>query len=157
MTQQRDYYEVLGVPKSASPEDLKKAFRQQALKYHPDRNKDADASEKFKEVNAAYQVLSDPERRAAYDRYGHAGVSGNGGRGFDDFQNFGGFGDIFDAFFGGSNRSGPSRGADLEFEVKVPFEDAAFGVEKEFDIQRRETCSRSRSPKRLSSMRSNNR
>lgn len=142
MTEQRDYYEVLGVPKSASPEDLKKAFRQQALKYHPDRNKDADASEKFKEVNAAYQVLSDPERRAAYDRYGHAGVSGSGGRGFDDFQNFGGFGDIFDAFFGGSNRNGPSRGADLEFEVKVSFEESAFGIEKEFDIQRRETCSR---------------
>lgn len=142
MTQQRDYYEVLGVSRNASPEDLKKAFRQQALKYHPDRNKETDASEKFKEVNAAYQVLSDPERRAAYDRFGHAGVSNGGGRGFDDFQNFGGFGDIFDAFFGGSSRRGPSRGSDLELEVTVSFEEAAFGIEKEFDIERQETCSR---------------
>ena len=86
MTQQRDYYEVLGVPRDASPEDLNKAFRQQALKFHPDRNKEPDASEKFKEVNAAYQVLSDPERRAAYDRFGHAGVSGSAGAGgFGDF------------------------------------------------------------------------
>ncbi len=142
MTQQRDYYEVLGVARNASPEELKKAFRQQALKYHPDRNKDSDASERFKEVNAAYQVLSDPERRSAYDRFGHAGVSnGAGGRGFDDFQNFGGFGDIFDAFFGGSSRSGPSRGNDLELEVTVPFTEAAFGIEKEFEIERLETCS----------------
>lgn len=143
MTQQRDYYEVLGVSREASPEDLKKAFRQQALKFHPDRNKEADASERFKEVNAAYQVLSDPERRAAYDKFGHAGVTnGAGGRGFDDFQNFGGFGDIFDAFFGGSNRNGPARGNDLELQVSVSFTDAAFGVEKEFDLERLETCER---------------
>ncbi len=143
MTQQRDYYEVLGVSRDASPEELNKAFRQQALKFHPDRNKDADASERFKEVNAAYQVLSDPERRSAYDRFGHAGVSGNSaGRGFSDFQNFGGFGDIFDAFFGGSSRSGPSRGADLELEVSVSFIESAFGAEKEFEIDRHETCSR---------------
>ncbi len=141
MTQQRDYYEVLGVPRTASPEDLKKAFRQQALKYHPDRNKDPDASDQFKEVNAAYQVLSDPERRTAYDRFGHAGVTnGNGGRGFDDFQNFGGFGDIFDAFFGGSSRKGPSRGEDLEVEVSISFIESAFGAEKEFDIDRTESC-----------------
>lgn len=143
MTQQRDYYEVLGVDRNASPEELKKAFRQQALKYHPDRNKESDASDRFKEVNAAYQVLSDPERRTAYDQFGHAGVTGAaGGRGFDDFQNFGGFGDIFDAFFGGSSRKGPTRGSDLELEVAVPFTEAAFGVEKEFDIDRMETCGR---------------
>ncbi len=143
MTQQRDYYEVLGVPRNASPEDLKKAFRQQALKFHPDRNKDPEASEQFKEVNAAYQILSDPERRRAYDRFGHAGVSnGAAGRGFDDFQNFGGFGDIFDAFFGGSSRRGPSRGNDLEYEVTVSFTESAFGIEKEFDVDRQESCSR---------------
>ena len=141
MTQQRDYYEVLGVPQNASPEDLKKAFRQQALKYHPDRNKEPDASERFKEINAAYQVLSDPQRRTAYDRFGHAGVSnGGGGRGFDDLQNFGGFGDIFDAFFGGSGSRGPSRGNDLDFETTITFEDAAFGVEREFELDRLEPC-----------------
>jgi molecular chaperone DnaJ len=141
MTQQRDLYEVLGVPRNASPEDLKKAFRQQALKYHPDRNKESDASDRFKEINAAYQVLSDPERRASYDRYGHAGIGNNaGGRGFEDFQNFGGFGDIFDAFFGGSNRKGPARGNDLEFEATITFSEAAFGVEKEFDLDRQEAC-----------------
>lgn len=143
MTQQRDYYEVLGVSRTASPEELKKAFRQQALNFHPDRNKEPDASDRFKEVNAAYQVLSDPERRTAYDRFGHAGVSGDaGGRGFNDFQNFGGFGDIFDAFFGGSSRQGPARGNDLELEVSVSFIEAAFGIEKEFDIDRSETCER---------------
>jgi molecular chaperone DnaJ len=143
MTQQRDYYEVLGVPRTASPEDLKKAFRQQALKFHPDRNKEADASDRFKEVNAAYQVLSDPERRSAYDRFGHAGVSnGAGGRGFDDLQNFGGFGDIFDAFFGGSSKKGQSRGNDLEFEATIAFEEAAFGIEKEFELDRLESCER---------------
>ncbi|MDA0676571.1 MAG: molecular chaperone DnaJ [Chloroflexi bacterium] len=141
MTQQRDLYEVLGVPRNASPEDLKKAFRQQALKYHPDRNKESDASDRFKEINAAYQVLSDPERRASYDKFGHAGIgNGGGGRGFEDFQNFGGFGDIFDAFFGGSNRKGPARGADLEFEATISFAEAAFGVEKEFDLERQEAC-----------------
>lgn len=143
MTQQRDYYEVMGVPRNASPEDLKKAFRQQALKFHPDRNKESDASDRFKEVNSAYQVLSDPERRNAYDRFGHAGVSnGAGGRGFDDLQNFGGFGDIFDAFFGGSGRQGPSRGGDLEFEASVSFVDAAFGIEREFELDRLESCER---------------
>lgn len=142
MTQQRDLYEVLGVARNASPEELKKAFRQQALKYHPDRNKEQDASERFKEVNAAYQVLSDPQRRTAYDKFGHAGVSDGAGRGFDDFQNFGGFGDIFDAFFGGSSRKGPARGNDLELEVSVSFIEAAFGIEKEFDVERLETCER---------------
>lgn len=142
MPTQRDYYEILDVPKDASAEDLKKAFRQQALKFHPDRNKEEDASDKFKEVNEAYQVLSDPERRAKYDKFGHAGVNGAGGRGFDDFQNFGGFGDIFDAFFGGSSKQGPRRGSDLEYETTVSFMDAAFGIEQEFDIDRLEKCGR---------------
>ena len=140
MTQQKDLYEVLGVPRNATSEELKKAFRQQALKFHPDRNKDPEAANQFKEINAAYQILNDPKRRAAYDQYGHAGVGHSGGRGFEDFQNFGGFGDIFDAFFGGSNRKGPARGSDLEFEATITFEEAAFGVEKEFDIERQESC-----------------
>jgi molecular chaperone DnaJ len=143
MPAKRNYYEVLGLPKDASTEDVKKAFRQQALKFHPDRNKEEDASERFKEVNEAYQVLSDPERRSMYDRFGHAGVAGNGaGRGFEDFPNFGGFGDIFDAFFGGSTRQGPQRGQDLEYETTISFMESVFGIEKEFELERMESCSR---------------
>ena len=97
-TSKRDYYEVLGVARDATPEDLKKAFRKQALQYHPDRNKAADASDRFKEVNEAYQVLSDPQRKAQYDQFGHKGMNGQAGRGFDGFEGFGGFGDIFDSF-----------------------------------------------------------
>ncbi|MDP6453371.1 MAG: DnaJ domain-containing protein, partial [SAR202 cluster bacterium] len=101
-TSKKDYYDVLGVAKSASEEDIKKAFRKLALEYHPDRNKNEGAEGKFKEVNEAYQVLSDPKKRATYDRYGHAATAGAaGGRGFDGFDTFGGFGDIFDAFFSG--------------------------------------------------------
>ncbi len=103
-TSKRDYYEVLGVERGATPEDLKKAFRKQALKYHPDRNKEPDANDRFKEVNEAYQVLSDPQRKAQYDQFGHERVNGQAGRGFDGFEGFGGFGDIFDSFFGGSTR-----------------------------------------------------
>ena len=105
MTTKRDYYDILEVSKTASEEDIRKAFRKKALDYHPDRNKAPDASEKFKEVNEVYQVLTDPDRRRQYDRFGHAGVrngqssSGGGAEGFGDI--FGGFGDIFDAFFGG--------------------------------------------------------
>ena len=103
-TQKRDYYEVLGVPRSSSDDDLKKAFRKLAFKYHPDRNKEAGAEDKFKEVNEAYQVLSDKEKRAQYDRFGHAGLgSASGGNGgFSGFGDVSGFGDIFDSFFGGS-------------------------------------------------------
>ena len=92
-TSKRDYYEVLAVERNATPEDLKKAFRKQALKFHPDRNKEADAGTRFKEVNEAYQVLSDPQRKAQYDQFGHAGMNGQAGRGFDGFEGFGGFGD----------------------------------------------------------------
>ena len=143
MTTKRDYYETLGVPRGASAEEIKKAFRQQALKYHPDRNREPGASDRFKEVNEAYQILSDPERRTAYDRFGHAGVNGGGARGFEGFGGFGGFGDIFDAFFGSaSGRDGPRRGADLEQQVVVSFEEAAFGADKEMELARTEVCSR---------------
>ena len=148
-TNKRDYYDVLGVPRNAADEDIKKAFRKLAFEYHPDRNQKPGAEDKFKEVNEAYQVLSDPKKRTDYDRFGHRGVSGNGGRGFEGFDNFGGFGDIFDAFFGGGfgpQTAGPTRrrGADLEHAVTIEFEEAAFGTEKEFEVQRREHCTRCR-------------
>ena len=143
MVTKRDYYDVLGVDKQATDEDIKKAYRQQALKYHPDRNKDADASEKFKEVAEAYQVLSDPSRRNSYDQFGHAGVQGgNGGQGFSGFEGFGGFGDVFDAFFGGSTQRGPRSGRDLEYEITISFEESVFGTEKTLDADRVTTCSR---------------
>ena len=142
----RDYYEVLGVSRSASDDDLKSAFRQLARQYHPDVSDDPDAEEKFKEINEAYAVLSDSEKRAAYDRYGHAGVNTQG---MPDFTNidlsdilegifgFGGFGGM-----GGRRaRNAPRRGADLSSRIRLTFEEAAFGVEKEVQITRDETCS----------------
>ncbi len=144
-TQKRDYYEVLGLPRTASDEEVRKAFRKLALEYHPDRNRSPDATERFKEVNEAYQVLADSEKRARYDRLGHAGVNMNGGTGFEGFGNFGGFGDIFEAFFGGGapgSRSTARRGADLRFTLAIDLEEAAFGVEKEREIRRTEVCSR---------------
>ena len=142
-TQKRDYYEVLGVSSSASDEEIRKAFRKLALEYHPDRNKDPDAVDRFKEVNEAYQVLTDSEKRSRYDRLGHAGVDTSGTTGFEGFENFGGFGDIFDAFFGGTgssrSRSHP-RAADLHYSLTIDFEEAAFGVEKEYEINRTEIC-----------------
>jgi molecular chaperone DnaJ len=144
MAVKRDYYEVLGVPRNASHEDIKKAFRKLAFQYHPDRNKDDGASEKFKEVNEAYEVLSDADKRAAYDRFGHAGAEGIfGGRGFDGFD-FGGFGDIFEAFFGGTGttaRHTSRRGNDLRYSVSLTFEEAALGCEREIEISRTELCS----------------
>jgi molecular chaperone DnaJ len=144
MAAKRDYYEVLGVPRNAPPEDIRKAFRKLAFQYHPDRNKDDGASEKFKEVNEAYEVLSDADKRAAYDRFGHSGPEGFfGGRGFEGFD-FGGFGDIFEAFFGGtatSARQAPRRGNDLRYSISVTFEEAALGCEKEIEISRTELCS----------------
>ena len=143
----QDYYALLGVPRGASDEDIKKAFRRLAMEYHPDRNKREGASEKFKEINEAYQVLSDAQKRSVYDRYGHAGVSSNGGaRGFDGFENFNGFGDIFDAFFGGMGGStraranAPRRGADLKYGVQIDLEDSVFGTSKEIAVQRSEIC-----------------
>lgn len=144
MTTKRDYYEILGLPRDASAEDVKKAYRRLALEYHPDRNKSTGAADRFKEVNEAYQTLNDPERRAAYDRFGHAGVTnGGGGTGFSGFENFGGFGDIFDAFFGGTTtRRGPRPGRDLEYHTTLEFEEAVFGAEKHVEVDREEPCER---------------
>ncbi len=143
MAVKRDYYEVLGVPRDASPEDIRKAFRKKAFQYHPDRNKDDGASEKFKEVNEAYECLCDTDKRAAYDRFGHAGAEGMyGGRGFEGFD-FGGFGDIFEAFFGGtgaSARQASRRGNDLRYTITLTFEEASLGCEKEIQVNRTEVC-----------------
>jgi len=146
-TKKRDYYEVLGITRDASDEDIKKAFRKLALEYHPDRNKSDGAAEQFKEVNEAYQVLTDPKKRVEYDRFGHAGLDGNVGSGFEGFENFGGFGDIFDAFFGGTTtrtRSSSRQGSDLQYSLTIGFEDSVFGAEKEIEVKRTEMCSRCR-------------
>lgn len=145
----RDYYEVLGVPRDASDSDLKSAFRNLARKYHPDVNNSSDAEEKFKEINEAYSVLSDPDKRAAYDRFGHQGVRGpNGGPGFEtvDFSDFADiFGDMFGfGGFGGrtrtASRTAPRRGADLQYQIAISFKEAVFGAEKEIDVTKDETC-----------------
>jgi molecular chaperone DnaJ len=142
----RDYYEILGVAKDATPNDIKKAYRKQARKYHPDVNPDnKEAEEKFKEVQEAYDILSDPDKRARYDQFGHAGTSDQGFDGFGH-TDFGGFSDIFDMFFGGgfgggSRRQGPQRGDDLRLDLDISFEEAAFGVEKDVEIPRTEECS----------------
>jgi molecular chaperone DnaJ len=138
----RDYYEVLGVPRNASPDEIKKAFRRLARQHHPDVNKDEGSSEKFKEVNEAYEILSDADKRQAYDRFGHAGIN----QGAQGFSGFGGFGDIFEEFFAGfggmrgETRNAPRRGADLRFDLRITFEEAAFGCEKDIEITRSETC-----------------
>ena len=140
MAAKRDYYEVLGVGRSASSEEIKRAFRKLAFECHPDRNRDDGAAERFKELNEAYEVLSDPKRRATYDRFGH--VSEGFGQGFSDFDIFG-FGDIFDSFFGGATRRAgrrAQRGSDLQYSLSISFEEAVFGCDKEIDIQRSENC-----------------
>ena len=150
MTNKRDYYEVLGVTRSASADDIKNAFRNLARKYHPDVNKAEDAEEKFKEINEAYGVLSDPDKRTAYDRYGFQGVNTNGMPDYStmdlsdlfDLFGLGGFGG-FGGFGGSSRRSrnAPRRGADLSTRLRLTFEEAVFGTEKEIDITRNEKCS----------------
>lgn len=145
----RDYYEVLGVSKTASEDEIKKAFRKLARKYHPDVNRDniEEAEEKFKEINEAYEILSNAERRAQYDQLGHAAFEG-GGAGQQGFGGFGGanggFSDIFDMFFGqsgfGGRQNGPEKGADLRYDMEITFEQAAFGVETEIQIPRTEEC-----------------
>jgi len=145
----RDYYEVLGLNKGASEEDIKKAYRKLAKKYHPDLNQgDKQAEETFKEINEAYQVLSNPETRAQYDQFGHDGPTGQGFGGFD-FGGFDGFGDIFDMFFGGTGfggsrsrrtRRGPVRGSDIRYNLEITFEEAAFGTKKEIEVVRLENC-----------------
>lgn len=145
MSTKRDYYEVLGVPRNAGKDDLKKAYRKLAMQYHPDVNKDAGADDVFKEINEAYEILSDVDKRAAYDRYGHTGVQG-GGAGFQDFT---GFDDVFDFVeqfmggFGGSarrRRRGPRRGADIRYDLTLTFDEAVHGVEKEIEFRRPESC-----------------
>lgn len=139
----RDYYEVLGVSKDASKQEIRRAYRKLARKYHPDVNKSEDAQEKFIEVKEAYEVLSDDQKRAQYDQFGHAGTSGN--QGFSGFggQDFSGFGDIFDMFFGGGARrdpNAPQEGADLQYTMTLEFEEAVFGKETEITIPKEETC-----------------
>ena len=137
-----DYYETLGVDRGANDEEIRRAFRRKAMEFHPDRNKTPGAEDKFKEINEAYQVLSDQEKRTRYDRFGHAGVNGGGERGFDGFDPFGGFGDIFDTFFGGGGRTAnqPRSGEDISHRVNLTFEEAVFGCDKDIEINRVEPC-----------------
>ncbi|MQC48272.1 MAG: molecular chaperone DnaJ [Chloroflexi bacterium] len=145
-TDSADLYTVLGLARDASPDDVKRAFRRLAMEYHPDRNTAPEAETKFKQVNAAYEVLSDPEKRARYDRYGAAGVGQGGAQGFAGHEGFGGFGDIFDAFFRGTagRRSGPQPGSDLHATITLPLEDAVHGTEHEFSYERVERCTECR-------------
>ncbi len=156
LAEKRDYYEVLGVDKSASPDEIKKAYRKLAKKYHPDLNpgeKAKPAEEKFKEATEAYEILSDAEKKQRYDQFGHAGVDpqagGFGGGGYGDFGGFGGgFEDIFSSFFGGGfgggqtrrNPNAPQRGRDLKYAVDLTFEQACFGCEIELNVNRTERC-----------------
>jgi molecular chaperone DnaJ len=146
MNQKRDYYDVLGVSRSASDDDLKSAYRKLALKYHPDRNPgDKESEEKFKEAAEAYEVLRDREKRSIYDQYGHAGLEGTGFSGFGGFEDiFSSFGDIFEDFFGfggrGRSRSRAQRGADLRYDLTLTFMQAAFGTETEIEVSKLETC-----------------
>jgi molecular chaperone DnaJ len=139
----RDYYEVLGVARDAGDEEVKRAYRQLALKYHPDRNVgDRDAEEKFKEAAEAYEILRDPEKRRVYDRYGHAGLDGLGVPHFNNAQSiFDVFGDIFGDIFGHGRRHGPQPGRDLRVEVEIDLVEAARGAEKTITIHREEVCS----------------
>ncbi len=143
----RDYYEVLGVSRNADGEEIKRAYRQSALKYHPDKNPgDSQAEEKFKEASEAYEVLSDREKRDLYDRFGHDGLSGAGFRGFGDFDfGFRGFEDIFSDVFGDifgmrGRRSRGVRGSDLRYHLTIDFEEAVFGVDAKVKVPRMETC-----------------
>ena len=167
MAGKRDYYEVLGVNKNATDDELKKAYRKLAKKYHPDANPDnkAEAEAKFKEVNEAYETLSDPQKRRMYDQFGPDGPQGFNGAGgpfgeqngyysytssgFDGFGDFGDLGDIFSSFFGGGfgggrtssrKQNGPRKGADLNLHIDITFEQAFSGVEKEITITRNEEC-----------------
>lgn len=144
----RDYYEVLGVSKSASKDEIKKAYRKLSKKYHPDINKEADAADKFKEIKEAYEVLSDDQKKAHYDQFGHTDPNqgfGGGGFGGDFNGGFGGFEDIFSTFFGGGggrrrDPNAPRQGADLQYTMTISFEEAVFGKETTIEIPREENC-----------------
>ena len=143
----RDYYEVLGVSKDASKDEIKKAYRKMARKYHPDVNKEEDAADKFKEAKEAYEILGNEQKRAQYDQFGHAGTQGGqGGFGAGGFgaEGFGGFEDIFDMFFGGGGRTrdpnAPQKGQDLQYTMELDFEEAVFGKETTIHIPKEETC-----------------
>lgn len=146
MASKRDYYDVLGIPRGASQDDIKKAFRRKARQFHPDVNKEPEAESRFKEVNEAYEVLGDEQKRAAYDRYGHAAVNGSGFS--DPFSNFTGFSDIFDEFFSTgfrtssrrTSRRAPRRGQDLQYRLTIAFEEAIFGVERDVEFERTAVC-----------------
>ncbi|UNC21847.1 molecular chaperone DnaJ [Latilactobacillus sakei] len=153
MVEKRDYYDVLGVGRDASDDEIKKAYRKLSKKYHPDINKAPDAEAKFKEVTEAYEALSDPQKRAAYDQYGHAGMNGGfgggagAGQGFGGFgggaEGFGGFDDIFSSFFGGGARqqpNGPRQGSDLQYRMDLKFEEAVFGKETKISYSREAEC-----------------
>jgi len=143
----RDYYEVLGVPKNANEAEIKKAYRKLARQYHPDVNpNNPEAEANFKEVNEAFEALSNSEKRAQYDQFGHAGMGAGGFQGGANGAGFGGFGDLFDMFFGGSGFGmggqprGPQKGADLRYDMEISFEEAAFGLETDIEIPRTEEC-----------------
>lgn len=157
MASKRDYYEVLGLSKGATEQEIKKAYRKLSKQYHPDINQTAGAERKFKEISEAYEILSNPQKRAAYDQYGFAGTDPNygGGSGFSGFgsgqgfsgfssSGFGGFEDIFESFFGGGGRSSSSNaaraGADLQYSINLTFEEAIFGIEKEIKYTREDEC-----------------
>ena len=144
MATKRDYYEILGVSRTSGDDEIKQAFRKLAFQYHPDHNKEPDAAERFKEVSEAYQVLSDPNKRETYNRYGHVDMGG-----MDAFSGFGDLGEIFESFFGafsgspfgGTARQTAQRGGDLRAHLTIEFEEAAFGCKKEIDVKRIEYCS----------------
>lgn len=160
MADKRDYYEVLGVSKNATTDELKKAYRKLALQYHPDKGGGKENEAKFKEINEAYSVLSDPEKRKAYDQFGHSGPFGAGNGGFNqqyqqyggfngqninfDFSDLGGFGDIFETFFGGGRTSTKrkAKGADIEANIRIDFSEAVFGTEKDFKLLKMNVCDR---------------
>ncbi len=147
MATSRDYYDVLGVPRDAPDADIKRAFRKLAQQWHPDVNTDPSAHERFKEINEAYQVLSDPQQRRAYDMFGRAGVGTGGAEGYGPFGGFQGFGDLFDAFFGAgaggaqTRRARPPAGSDLRYDLRITFEESIRGAEKEIEFSALDRCS----------------
>jgi molecular chaperone DnaJ len=147
-SEKRDYYEVLGIARDAGKEDIRAAYRRLARQYHPDVNKESDAETRFKEINEAYQVLSDDEKRALYDRYGHAALGQGGAGGFDGFGGFPDlssiFGDLFDLGGRGATRQGPHRGSDLRYDLEITFEEAVFGCQREVQYSRMEVCTHCR-------------